>query len=216
MATWGSLDICPLLTQFQVKEINRSGLSAISHVEAWGDPKRPKSDMAYLLLAPDQVVEEERKFGLVAVWTHLCQAHLPSLDEVVRKLTLLISTGEDWAYAIMQLNEGSQHIPLSTARHISAMIDGTLRRNACWCLSQLEVCKLLQSGVEVVYPEGLNGGLEPLWVSLPKLPIWDLDSHAESACKPMPLQVNLPRIVPQQSSTPVSSLHSVTWSPAPA
>ena len=92
MATWGSLDIFPLLTQFQVVEITRVGLSAISRAEAWGDPKRPKSDKAYLLLAPNQAVEE-RRFGLVAVWTHPCQAHLPSLDEAVRKLTLLINTG---------------------------------------------------------------------------------------------------------------------------
>ena len=72
------------MTQFQVVEITRAGLSAISHVEAWGEPKRPKSDMAYLLLAPDQVVEEERRFGLVAVWMHPCQAPLPSLDEVAK------------------------------------------------------------------------------------------------------------------------------------
>ena len=69
--------------------------------------------MAYLLLAPDQAVGEERKCGLVAVWTHPHQACLPSLDEVARKLALLINTGEDWSYTFMQLNEDSQHIPLS-------------------------------------------------------------------------------------------------------
>ena len=111
MATWGSLDICPFLTQFQVMEITQSGLSIISCADVWGDPKKPKSEMAYLLLAPDQSVEEERKFKLVAVWTHSCQACIPSLDEVARKLALLINTGEDWVYAFTQLNEGSQHIP---------------------------------------------------------------------------------------------------------
>ena len=162
-----------------------------------GDPKSPKSDMAYLLLEPNQVVEEERKFGLVAVWTHPCQAHLPSLEEVVRKLALLINTGEDWAYTFTQLNEDSQHIPLSTTAYISTMKDGAPSRSACRHLSHLEVHKLPQCGVEVVYPEGLNGGLELLWVTLPKPPIWDSDSHAESAHKPALLQVNLPRIVPQ-------------------
>ena len=184
MATWGSLDICPLLTQFQVEEITREGLSAISHAKAWGDPKRPTSDMAYLLLAPDQVVEEERRFGLVAVWTHPCQAHLPSLDEVARKLVLLINTGEDWAYAFTQLNEDSQQIPLSTAGHSSTMIDGTPSRNPCQHLNHLEVHKLLQCGVEVVYPEGLNRSLELLWVYLPKLPIWDSDSYAGPSMNP--------------------------------
>ena len=77
----------PLLTQFQVVEITRAGLSPISHAKVLGDPK---SDMAYLLLAPNQAVQEERRFGLVAVWTHPCQAHLPSVDLAVRKLALLI------------------------------------------------------------------------------------------------------------------------------
>ena len=89
-------------------------------------------------------------------------------------------------------------------------------------LSHLEACKLLQCGGKVVYLEGLNGGLEPLWVSLPKLPIWYLDPHGESACKPALLQVNLPRITgggklsvtPQWFSTPISSLHSVTECPS--
>ena len=207
MATWGSLDICLLLTQFQVVEITRTGLSAISHAEVWEDPKRPTSDMAYLLPVADQVVEEERRFRLVAVWTHPCQAHLPSL-------VLLMNTGEDWAYAFMQLNTDSQDIPLSTARHISTIIDGALSRSTCGHLSHLEVHKLLQCGVKVVYPEGLHGGLELPKVSIPKPPIWDSDSHMESSHKPILLQVNLPRIVPQWSSTPISSLHSVTECPS--
>ena len=94
------------------------------------------------------------------------------------------------------------------------MIDGAPSRSACGHLSHLEVCKLLQCGVDVVYQEGLNGGLELLWVSLPKLPIWDSDSHTESAHEPALLQVNLPRIVPQWSSTPISSLHSVMEYPS--
>ena len=94
------------------------------------------------------------------------------------------------------------------------MIDVASSRSTCRHLSHLEACKLLPCGVEVVYPEGLNGGLELLWVSLPKLPIWDLDSHVESAHEPTLLQVNLPRFTPQWSSTPISSLHSVMECPS--
>ena len=137
MAMWGYLDICPPLTQFWVVEITRVGLSTISLAKVWRDPKRPKSDMAYLLLAPNMVVEEERRFGLVAVWTHPCQAHLPSLDEVERKLTLLINTGEDWAYTFLQLTKDSQHISLSTTGHISVMIDGAPSRSASGHLTHL-------------------------------------------------------------------------------
>ena len=130
--------------------------------------------MAYLLLAPAQEVEEERKFGLVAVWVHPCQALLPHWMWW-QKIALLISTREEWPYTFMQLCKDSQHIPLSKTRHISIMVDGAPSRSACRCLSHLEVHKLLQFGSKVVYPEGLNGGLEPLWVPLPKQSIWDTE-----------------------------------------
>ena len=81
--------------------------------------------MACLLLAPAQEVEEQRIFGLVAVWVHRCQAHLPSVEEVARKLAFLINTREDWPYTFAWLCEDSQHIPLSNYGHISIMIDGT-------------------------------------------------------------------------------------------
>ena len=145
--------------------------------------------MAYLLLALAQEVEEERKFGLVMVWVHLCQVLLISLDEAVKKLTLLINTRKDWAYIFVQLWKDSWHVPLSNARHLSVMVDGAPSRSACRCPSHLEVHKLLQFGSKMVYPEGLNGGLEPLCVPLPKQLIWDV----ESTGKPAILQVNLPR-----------------------
>ena len=98
------------------------------------------------------------------------------------------------------------------------MVDRASSRSACGCLSHLEVCKLLQFGSKVVYPEAVNGGLEPLWVPLPKQSIWD----AKSTGKPAVLQVNLPRITPgdkpiiapQWSSMPISTPHSVTEYPS--
>ena len=52
-------------------------------------------------------------FGLVMVWMHPHQACLSSLDEAVRKLTLLIDLGDNWAYTFVQLNKNTQYIPLS-------------------------------------------------------------------------------------------------------
>ena len=46
------------------------------------------------------------------------------------------------------------------------MIDGIPRRKECRCLCQLEVHLLLQSGCQVVYPEGLNRALELVAMSL--------------------------------------------------
>ena len=162
-AIWGSHNFCPLLTQFQVSKITSLGLSTISWAEAWGDPKRPRFGIAYLL--PAQEVEEERRFGLVVVWVHPSQPLLPSLEEVTRKLTLLINMKEDWPYAFMWVCKDSQHIPLSDAGHISIMGDGAPSRSTCGHLSQQGVYQLLQVGSEVAYPEGLN------MVPLPKLPI---------------------------------------------
>ena len=69
------------------------------------------------------------------------------------------------------------------------MVESAPSRSACGHLSQLEVCQLFQVDSTVVYPEGLNGGLDPLWAPLPKLPIWDM----ESTCESTQLQVTLPR-----------------------
>ena len=92
--------------------ITQSCLSALSQAKAWGDPQKLKLGMAYLLIASSQVVEKERTFGLVAVWVHPCQTLLSSLAEAVKKLALLINTGDDWPYAFVQLCEDSQHVPL--------------------------------------------------------------------------------------------------------
>ena len=113
------------------------------------------------------------------MWVHPNQALLPSLEEVVRKLTLLINTKKDWHYVFVQVSEDLQHIPLSDARHISVLVDGAPSRSACGQLSQLEVCQLLHLGSEVVYPEGLNG-LELVWVPLHKLLIWEAESTGEA------------------------------------
>ena len=43
-------------------------------------------------------------FGPAIVWVHPYQAHIPTLDEAAKKLTLL-TTSENWAYAFVQLNE---------------------------------------------------------------------------------------------------------------
>ena len=101
-------------------------------------------------------------FGLAMVLVHPHQAQLSSLDEVARKLTLLINLGDNWAYAFVWLNEGAQHVPLSNEDHLSAMVDGVPCRSTCGSLHQLEVQKLQHCGDKVVYPKGLNGGLEPV------------------------------------------------------
>ena len=136
--------------------------------------------MVYLFLAPSQEAEEERRFGLAGVWAHPNQAPLSSLEEAARKLKLLIDMKEDWHYTFVQISEDSQHIPLCNDAHINVLVHGAPDRSACGLLSQLEVCQLLHLGGEMVYPEGLNGVLELVWVTLPKLPIWEVESTVKA------------------------------------
>ena len=80
--------------------------------------------------------------------------------------------GDNWAYTFVQLNEDAQHVPLSNEGHLSAMVNGAPCRNACGHLCQLEVHKLLQCGDQVVYPKGLNRGLQPVQTLLSGSLIW--------------------------------------------
>ena len=70
----------------------------------------------------------------------------------------------------------------------------------------------------MIYPEGLNGGLESVWVTLPKLPLWEVESTSEDTQLQIILsrttQGDSPGTVPLWSSTLVSSPHSVTECPS--
>ena len=155
-------------SQFEVRQIALSELYALCLAGTLGNAAKFDHYMAFLLIVPDKTTEGEKAFGLVAVWAHPLQAHHPSLGEAACKLRLLISTSNHWVYAFTQLIEGALHMPLSSEGHISVMIDGAPSANASGCLSQLEVCKLLQCGDQVVCPKGLNGELELMQFSFPE------------------------------------------------
>ena len=83
-------------------------------------------------------------FGLAMVWVHPFQACVSTLDEAVKKLTLLSISGENWVYTFVQFNEDAQHVPLPKESHLSTMIEGAPSRIACRHLCQLEIHLLLQ------------------------------------------------------------------------
>ena len=97
----------------------------------------------------------------------------------------------------MWLNRDAQHVPISKEGHLSAMIDGTPSRSTCRHLHQLEVHKLLQYGGQVVYPEGLNGGLEPVQTSLSGMLLWGQDVLDDSTHDPSFLLVDLSWVTPE-------------------
>ena len=53
--------------------------------------------------------------------------------------------------------------------HLSVMVEGSTSSVTCRRISKLEVCQLLSSGSQVIYPAGLNGCEVPVIVSLPEV-----------------------------------------------
>ena len=94
---WDPMISVPLNT---IPSLGNNLVGPIHHLpgRSMGDPRRPRFGMAYLLLAPAQEAEEQRRVCLVVVWVHPSQTLLSSLEEVARKLTLLINMKEDWPY----------------------------------------------------------------------------------------------------------------------
>ena len=117
-------------------------------------------------------------WGWPSLWSSCCvgapcQGWLSTLMKAAWKLMLLVNDGPDWPNAFLHLSSTTLHVPLSEVGHIGAMMDGIHSINACGHLYQLQVWKVLQHGEHVVFPEGLNWGLEAFSFSFPGLPLWN-------------------------------------------
>ena len=88
------------------------------------------------------------------------------MEEAVRELSAWVSSGPDWPYALVQLHKDTCHVPHPKDRHLGILPQGGADMTTCRRISQLEVCQLLISGLQVAYPIGLNGHEEPLITSL--------------------------------------------------
>ena len=154
---WGHLDICPTLEHFHVASMTQSELSSLTSLKAWGNPEKFKSDVTFLLILTGECTAGDRVFGLSTMWVHPYQARAPTMEEAVKQLTPLFSPGPNWPYALVQLNGDAHHVPLPREGHLSIMVEGSTSSTTCGRISQLEVCQLLSSGYQVIYPLGLNG-----------------------------------------------------------
>ena len=63
----------------------------------------------------------DRNYGLLTVWVDPCQARVPSMEEVVGKLTAWASSGPNWPYPLVQLHEGTCHVPLPKEGHLGTL-----------------------------------------------------------------------------------------------
>ena len=90
------------------------------------------------------------------------------MEEAVEKLAACPSSGADWPYVLAQLYEGSSHVPLPKGKHLGILLQGEAERTPCGQISQLDICQLLSTGPQVVYPTGLNWHREAIITTLPE------------------------------------------------
>ena len=90
-------------------------------------------DIAFLLVLAEEEVAGGRNYGLLTIWVNPSQARIPSIEEVVDKLTAWASSGPNRPYALVQLHEGTYHMPLPKEGHLGASYLGRgVRGNSLW------------------------------------------------------------------------------------
>ena len=138
---WMCHDICPILEQFHVFSITQSELSSLTSLKAWDDLEKFQSDAAFLLIVTKKGTVGDRVYGLSMMWVNPYQARVSTVEEAVKQLTTLISTGPDWPYALVQLNADAHHALLPKEGHLSILVE-ECTSGVRW-ISQLDVCQLL-------------------------------------------------------------------------
>ena len=133
-----------------------------------GEKQKVHQDITYLLVLAGEEATWDRKYGLSTIWVNPFHARVHSIEEAVRELTAWVSSGPNWPYALVQLNEDTCHVPLPKEGHLGILPQGEADMTAFEKISQMEVCQLLTSGLQVAYPVGLNGHEDPIIISLPK------------------------------------------------
>ena len=128
---WGHHDICPILEQFHVTSITLSELSSLTSLKAWGNLEKFQSNIAFLLVLTKEGAAGDRVFGLSMMWVNPYQARVSTMEEAVKQLTALISTGPDWPYALVWLNADACHAPLPKEGHLSILVKGGTSSATC-------------------------------------------------------------------------------------
>ena len=104
-----------------------------------GDAEKFHSNIAFLLVSTEEGVAGDRMNGLSTVWVNPYQAKVPTVEEAVKQLTALVSSGPGWPFALVQLNRDTCHAPLPREGHLCVLPEGGTSCAACGRVSQLEV-----------------------------------------------------------------------------
>ena len=143
------------------------------------------------------------------------------MEEALGTLSTCISSGPDWPYVFAQLYKGSNHKPLPKDKHLGILPWGKTEEGPHGWISQLEVCQLLSTGPQVVYPVGLNRCNQSVTIDLPEL----LHSGSSITNDKHPhLQINIPLPTPEgpectiqllggAPATPINNIPKILWKP---
>ena len=151
---WGNINICPSLLQFHIPSLTPAELSSLNSLRAWGERQKVCHNIIFPLVLTKEEATVDRKYGLSTIWVNPCQ-----------------SSGPNWPYTLLWLHKGTCHVALPKEGHLGILPQRGGETTSCRQISQLEVCQLLISDLQVAYPIGLNGCEEhiisPYWSHWP-------------------------------------------------
>ena len=130
-------------------------------------------------------------------------------------LSACISSGPNWPYVFAQLYEGSNHTPLPKDKHLGVLPQGKAEESPYGWISQLKVCQLLSATPQVIYLVGLNGGDQPVTITLPEL------LHSSSSIttdKYLHMRINIPLPSPEEpehTTLPLGRVHTIPVATTP-
>ena len=166
VTVWGNFDICPCLNCLDLPGHSPVELISVSSFKVWGYTWDTRHDTAYLLVHLGDTTEE-RQYSVSLVWVKPNQTRTSTMEEAVEKLATCPSSGNDWSYALAQL-EGPGHVPLPKGKHLGILPQGKAEETSCGWISHLNIHQLLSTIPQVVYPSGLNRHDEPIITNLPE------------------------------------------------
>ena len=83
--------------------------------------------IAFLLILAEEEATGDRRYGLLTMWVNPCQARVHSMEEAARELTIWVSSGPNWPYALVWLHEDTCHVPLPKEGHLGICLKEGLR-----------------------------------------------------------------------------------------
>ena len=166
-ALWGNLSICPILDHMDFPYHMLGELLSISCLKVWGNTQKPQDAMAYLLVKVEDA-SEVKGYSMALVWISRHQGLASMMMEALEILSTCASSGPNWPYVLTKLYEDTNHVPLPKDKHLGILPQGKAESPCGW-ISQLEVCQLFTTRLQVIYLVGLNRDNQSVTIDLPGL-----------------------------------------------